>query len=334
MESKAARFAGLDPRETTMTARHWPLASFVLGAGALGASCGSLNGHPGSPSALATVQGQLLPTADTPALGDDVHIAVIWLTTVRHQLKVAVDLPVKPVFPSKYVLSLTEPPPAIAIVRPVASHPEFSVAQGGLVAYEDLNGNGQLDLVSDDAGSFPDRIVATNPNEELLYLDSTTGHLPPELQSGAEGTPLLGYNIVIQGQCTITAYANLPDGGLRMPDMSVCTPTQFLPMTAPYDLPLSNDPNLNLLACQSQSGSPAPLSSAGVDYWSVSDAGTPPRGYPAPGAPHLTCLDGGTSYEFQTCHTTGGLCSSETVCDKLQQVDLGGAVKPDGWPCP
>lgn len=318
-----------------MKARVLPIAFVVFAAGALEVACGSLDGHTGSPSPLASLQGQLLPTADTPTLADDVHLAVIWQVSPGGQFKVAVDLPVKPIFPSRYVLVLTEPPPKSALQHLLPNHPEFSAAVGAVVAYEDLNGNGQLDLVFDDAGAFPDRIVATHPNEELLYLDSTTGHLPPELQQGAQGTPLLGYNIFAGGMCTTNAYPNLPDGGLSMPDMTSCIPAAFLPVSASYDLPFSSDPDLNLLACQGRGGgSIAPISDFGIAYWDVNDAGTPPDGYPAPGAQHLNCLQGGLSYEYQTCRTMGGICSSLTVCDQLQQVNLAGAPKPDGWPCP
>src|SRR5262249_16343950 len=122
----------------------FPAALFVAAcAVGLCAACGSLTGHTGSPTVLATVQGALTLSADAPPISDNIHIAVIWKTVgAGGPYEVAVDLPVQPVFPSRYVLQLTEPPPASAMIPNNQGDPELSVAEGVLVAYEDLNGNG------------------------------------------------------------------------------------------------------------------------------------------------------------------------------------------------
>jgi hypothetical protein len=305
-------------------------------AGAL-AGCGSLDGHTSSPGVLATVHGNLSLAGNARTMFENVHIAVVWETFAPHQLKAATDLPVQPVLPSQYVLQLTEPPPASAIVHLLPSHPEISLAQGVLVAYEDLNGNGKLDLVPDHNGAFVDRVVATNPDEAIVYFDSTTGSLPSDPSLGS--TPSLGYNILRQGQCTVSAYADASStrdsSSVVGPDMTSCTPTVYLPMTAPYDLPFSNNPGLNLIVCPGGGGPTSPIGSAGATYWDVNDAGTPPDGYPAPGAAELYCYDGGAEYSFRTCQTMNmGLCSTMTTCGMLREVSLGGAPRPDGWPCP
>ena len=103
-------------------------------------------------------------------------------------------------------------------------------------------------------------------------------------------------------------------------------------MNAPYDLQISDDPEVNQLMCADYgtSGSASMGSGGG---WSVDTQGTPPGGYPAPGADGLTCM-GTTSYEDSHCevvHT--GLCDEVNSCESLD-VSLDGAPAPAGWPCP
>jgi hypothetical protein len=299
-------------------------------AGTIGAACGSLDGHTNSPSVLATVQGQLSTTPgsptipDSPTMPDHVHIAVIWQTAVPGQFNVAEDLPVQPVFPFQYVLQLTEPPPTSTITHP-AGHPEFSAAYGVLVAYEDLNGDGMLDLVPDDAGAFIDRVVATNPTLALVYLDSSTGSFP-SLPNTVGGTPTLGYNLLTQDCAPL-------DGSLMGPDGGYCDWNVFLPVsTTPYNMSFSSDATLNSLMCQTYGSGGG--SSATGSLWNVNTAGPPPGGYPAPGAPGLTCSADGASYTTQACQTVSmGLCASEQACID-EQVALGGGPRPAGWPCP
>jgi hypothetical protein len=308
-----------------VSALRMPLAAIPLAAitaGAIGTGCGSLDGHTTSPSVLASVQGQLSLNPDNLTAPDDVHIAIVWQANIPGHFNVAEDLPVQPVFPSQYVLQLTEPPPAS-----VFSHNDGSVASvayGVLVAYEDLNGDGVLDLVANDAGAFVDRVVATNPALAIFYIDSTTGVLPPIPSGTFFGTPTLGYNLMTQ-DCTPL------DGSLMGPDGGYCDWNTFLPMSHPYDLPFSNDPTLNSLMCQT---SPTGFSSVTGSLWNVDTEGPPPDGYPSPGAPGLACSADGATYTTQTCRTVPrNLCASEAVCAD-EQVVLGGAARPSDWPCP
>jgi hypothetical protein len=135
-----------------------PLIFVAVVAAGSGAACGSLDGSPGKPSVLTTVTGELSLTASAPSMPDHVHVAIIWQTSIPGEFNVAEDIPVEAVFPSQYVLRLTDPPPAAVFV----SYGPIRYANGVVVAYEDLNENGKLDLVPDDAGAFIDRIVATN----------------------------------------------------------------------------------------------------------------------------------------------------------------------------
>ncbi|HXN32682.1 MAG TPA: hypothetical protein VN894_12505, partial [Polyangiaceae bacterium] len=132
------------------------LASLACAAAALSVACGSLDGHTGTPSTLATVRGQMT-NATNLSLTADVRVAVVWLNN-GPSYNVAEDLPVQPVFPSNFVIQLNEPPPPGAFLTSNQGL-TFQVAMGFVVAYEDLNGNGKLDLVQNDAGAFTDKII-------------------------------------------------------------------------------------------------------------------------------------------------------------------------------
>jgi hypothetical protein len=227
---------------------------------------------------------------------------------------VAKDLPVQPVFPSNFVIQLDEPPPQSAFITGTQGL-TFQIAQGFVVAYEDLNGNGKLDLVQDDAGAFVDKIVGANTQGmSLIYLQGT---LPPNdagLVDSSGKSPSLGYNLFLPVLC---AGDGGDAGGTNQCEI------HFFDVSSSYDLEISNDSEVNQLMC-------ANFGSRGATYgWSVDTQGTPPGGYPAPGASGLTC-NGTTSYTYSQCQVVhNGLCE-ETHC----HVDLGSALAPAGWPCP
>jgi hypothetical protein len=287
------------------------------------AACGSLDGHTGSPEPLATIQGALTNTSNVP-VGNDVRVAVVWVAVDGQHLSVSEDLPVQPVFPSSFVIQLTAPPPASAI-QPLPGSDSTSIALGAVVAYEDLNGNGQLDLVPDDAGAFIDKIVGANESMYLVYI---AGALSPALNAKQTGTPTLGYNLGRASSCQVMP----PGPGATADGGQTCSQDkdEWLPITTPYDLPLSSDPQVNQIMCAN--GTSASGGGSFPSVWDVGRQGTPPGGYPAPGSPGLTC-NGSTSYEFQVCQTKQLLCSTETDCFG-SSVMLGAASPPPGWPCP
>ena len=173
------------------------LANALVSVAAAPLGCGSLDGHTGTPGTLATVQGGLVNPSGY-SVQNDVRVAVVWrnLDNSRPQIEyiVSQDLPVRPVFPSSFVVQLDGPPPAAALH--VQEGYDFPVGEGVVVAYEDLNGNGKLDLVPDDAGAFIDQIVGANEDMALIYIG---GPIPPQLaqnQQNIIGTPMSGYNIV------------------------------------------------------------------------------------------------------------------------------------------
>jgi hypothetical protein len=331
-------------------------STFVSAVAAAPLGCGSLDGHTGTPGALATVQGALVDPSMYSVL-NDVRVAVVWENVDGAGYSASEDLPVQPVFPSSFVVQLDGPPPEAALGVPKGF--DVPLAAGVVVAYEDRNGNGKLDLVPGDAGAFIDRIVGAN---ESLYLVYIGGPVPPQATQGTVGTPTPGYNLVQTQSCetapsgpssgagsssggagsgsgsTTGTDAGAPaEAGVADPGapLNGCTPppAQWLPMTSRYDLTVSSDPKVNQIMCEN-GGSNGSISAGTGTGWDVGAQGTPPGGYPSRTDPGLTC-QGSTGYIYQQCMVAQtAICGpSMTNCTSLY-VDLGSASPPSGWPCP
>ena len=204
---------------------------------ALASGCGApftsdTNAYP----ALSTINGELRKEMNFAAPGGNIRVAVLWLSSARGQYKQAVDLPVQPVFPSEFKIDLVEPPPLDMFV-PVNDSPGFKAAYGALVAYEDVNKNGTLDLVDGSSPVFVDRILGANGNLVLIYVDGTLPVTPVLRDTAGSLPPNLGYNLVTVS-CSVTT-AGMP-----------CDET-FLwkNMKDTYNLTLTNDPHLAPLMC-------------------------------------------------------------------------------------
>jgi hypothetical protein len=176
--------------------------------------------------------------------------------------------------------------------------------------------------VLDDAGTFPDKIIAANENLALAYFEGTipTGSA---LADSFGKLPSLGYNLYAISGCDSTVDAG---------DAGPCIPSQWLDMSAEYDLNILSEPQISQIICDLTFQDRGPVSGGG-SFWNVAQMGTPPGGYPQPGAAGLTCM-GSTEYSVVQCQTTHtGLCDVVTNCSGMT-VSLGGASAPSGWPCP
>ncbi len=103
-------------------------------------------------------------TEGTPPAGP-IRLAVAWYadntTLGGPQAIVTEDVEYQGSFPLDYRFSLFAPPPDAALNATTAAGATFRAAWGVLIAYEDLNGNHQLDIIPE-GGSPVDRILATS----------------------------------------------------------------------------------------------------------------------------------------------------------------------------
>ena len=334
-------------------------------------ACGSID-DPSERKPLAVIEGQLTQSQTAPVLQSqsNVRIAVVWLGIDDRSLKSTQDVKAEAVFPSKFKLALTEPPPESAMIRkdkrvddpndsptvpgqppsssggsadpdqpppppkpapslrPQTSYKkwpaDFGVAVGAVVAYEDLNGNGKLDLVEDDATAYVDRVLGINQDLFLVYTEGT--NVPSELRDMNNASPALGFNLLhrkINEQCSAE-------------DCVVNVEVKWLPIGSLYDLPLTAEPRFGDIMCRGKDGFGGGPDSVGEQAIGRPTVYTPgPNGkYPAASDPNVTCSPDGKQFSYRTCQTIDrGLCKGTTVTCSSDVYGWQGAAPPAGWPC-
>lgn len=215
------------------------LAAFVGG-------CGSLASDTDQHEPLAVLQGELT-NPDAVATSNAVRVAVVWNCGELdgEMYRTSQEVEVQPVFPSRFRLALTEPPPAGCMIDPFADGDddppsdtgdtpgsggnegeegttpatppppnmpqnlsgsgEFRVALGTIAAYDDLNANGKLDLVGPDAEQYVDAILGTNESLMLVYFEGSVPQTWDDLRDGEGNLPSLGYNLLQTSDSIATA---------------------------------------------------------------------------------------------------------------------------------
>jgi hypothetical protein len=243
----------------------------------------------------------------------------------------------------------------------IAVPPDFAMAFGAVVAYEDLNGNGKLDLVDNSATSYIDRILGANESLALVYVQGTLTPGTPFanlLVDGYGKLPQKGYNLFHIPTCLAASIAPL-DGTDAAPALA-CTDLllQWLPMQTLYTLPLTADPKFASMMCKgsgingagstsSSPGSDQAVSSGNLGAGMASSAPSGPNqgdsgvapdpSLPAPNDPGLQCAADGKSFTYQ-CSPMAPV--HPNLCDPVVYEEVGcvatpiPAVPPPNWPCP
>ena len=318
-----------------------------------GAACGSLSGDTGSPSTLTTIHGTIVTSDATAAPPASLSTAIIWFEaaadgTVR---EAAYSVPVSGSFPLDFSMNVTSPPPASALIdigadpsNPIITGVHFAV--GYVVAYDDLNGNGQLDLVDASASQYADAIEGV-ADREIFYLDKALPASFPTtyLTTGIDGaTAQVGYNLLdlrpnyCFAQTDAGAAGTCLSGWLWEPMSTSVTlaigTSQFAPTPeVEQELMCASGPNNDnqfTLDENCGSGPCAPTISAAAF-----------RGaFPSAGDPNVTCDDLQNFTYTSSCTTSvAGFCQAVgTVCTQQNVVSLnpgGGSplAPPAGWPC-
>ncbi len=318
----------------------------------IAAGCGSLSDAPGDASALATMNGTLSVASGAQA-PSSVRVALVWRTDMgdgdSRGFNVAEDLEVAPQFPARFQLTVRSAPPSSALVRPEDDF-DMSIALGSVVAYEDKNGNGKLDLVPAKSTSFVDGIVGANDELIVVWLPKEpTAALAREMRDPQGGLPHAGYNLYKRHTpvCTIAGGGNGDAEPVPGAPATPCNDTadiRWLPIDAPFDLPIVTDPKFNKLMCQSADPGPGPdgppqadprpdpLPPSGPTPSGPSGQPVPQGPFPAPGARGLVCSADGRSFTHSDCREPG-LCEGESSCGARVENLPAGTAAPAGWPC-
>ena len=331
-----------------MSFRRFVATSALALALAHTAACGQLSGDTGSPSTLTTIHGTI--TSNSTSAPASLATAIVWYEmSPDGTLHEAADsVPVSGTFPASFSIALTGVPPASAMLdfatflgtsRSVAAT-GVHVAVGLVVAYDDRNGNGQLDLVDASASQYIDEIEGV-ADRYIVYLDKSvpaTLVTSPEFDAlGIDGSmPQEGYNLVLpqSNYCFANADAGAAGtctrGVMWEPmktavTISLGTATVIFP-TDLQELMCSSGPNGDQMVVGAQSTiSVADFSGA----------------LPSADDPNVDCLDLNNFQYISSCTTSpAGVCQQvNTLCTQPTIVTLdpaGGSpiTPPANWPCP
>jgi hypothetical protein len=321
----------------------------LLASGAV--ACGSLSSKTDEPSTVAMVRGELQNPRSLATRGD-LRVAIVWTApsiafdstaqvVVRSGADATEDLSTKhtaedvaisPIFPSNFALELKTLPPAVSFWE---TYPDFKAVLGTVVAYEDKNRNGKLDLVERDATEFVDRIIAVS-RQELVYIEGVMP--PPEAfpYPGTDGSrPKVGFNWQTLGQCPNRGRVNTScDTFFRL----------WTPIEAGLTMSVQDDPQASRLMCRATNDY---IDSADAFFnpdIRVHPAGEYPPQFPAVDEPHVSCGYGPAidpafqrSYiKYTDCTVPDPApCGSGFVRCTTQDVYTlaPGAAPPPGWPC-
>ena len=295
----------------------------ALGSAACG---GGLSGSTDRPSAIATIQGQIEKPAEIPLDAGEFRVAIVWGVrdaAGKSLLRRAEDVAVTPVFPSQFHLEITQLPPTESFFTDSPIH----MAGGSLVAYEDTNHNGKLDLVDPSATTAVDRVLSVPTDTTLVYIESDVSALPG-LEDDDGARPTTGF----QFQETEPLGQWACSGGPIIVGLapSDCPGFRWKPITTPLTLSVSSRPELSLYICGMWGGESVSVTSSSTSGALGDFAGH----LPAKSDPNLRCTADGKSFIYVTCTDDGGggLCHLDRQCGlKTYAFDVSVA---DSWPCP
>lgn len=270
-------------------------------------ACGGLPANEGSPSTLVTLHGSVQSQSGALS-GSDVRVALIWESGESHAL--AVDEPVKAEFPASFSLPVTSAPPSGFIV-PNDKVGGAKVAVGMLIAYEDQNKNGKLDLLDETSTKAIDKVVGTDRTNLLVYIESAPNGFDG-MKDDKGAVPRLGFNIL------------KPDANGN----------GFVWQPISTQLVLTEDSSADAQTLMCKSGG---SSESGVGYSKTAPAGVigPNGAYPAPDDPNLAC---NASTPDQYSYTVDTLTLNKPCVQQYQSVTTvyskQPGTSPAGWPCP
>jgi hypothetical protein len=313
-----------------------PLRTLALPAVVGVAACGSLAANADKPSTLATVTGSIEnPNPNSTAVASDAafRVAVVWVTSGQalgdggyaDDHRTTQDIAVTPKFPAKFQLDLTELPSDLQPFQELfGGSPSVNLrgVAGFVVAYEDVNRNGKLDLVTSSSPGFIDRVLGES-NYPLLYLEGTMptdSTLIANAKDAGGHLPHLGFNLV-RNYCSMKT----PPAG------SACDALfDWVPVSTPTTIELSADAMLANIMCAEM---PSGAKSANE---TTHPAGELPAALPSAGDPNVKCATDGRSYTYTAdkAVTPPGICQATTTYHNVDTYSLvAGATAATGWPC-
>lgn len=317
----------------------------ALGLAAACADCSDGLAAADYTGALGTIRGRLSIPPEFPS--GNVRVALLWLGPIGdsasrvEQAAASVSNTL-----SQFELTLTAlPPPDLFHTDP----PGASWVQGAIVAYDDVNDNGRLDVLAPPLQS-PDRVLGNSADVRAFFLIGDVPH--SDAASDTANYPLqrglsLRHFALIDpgpGTCAASASPGPSPGQIALP----CAPSYLDPR--PIALPgnvtvtINSDPHLQGYACSSFWGSEpwpdsyaswyerSPLSSQLCSGPGCHCTGSGcPLDVPPPGA-KILCDRDQTAYVYKVCIDDPALCGTRICHYGHGERERGGPI-PAGWPC-
>jgi len=239
-----------------------------------------------------------------------VRVALVW----KHRdpegnlLRAAQELAVSAQFPVRFRLDITSLPPADSLNQRFSNgqyDPNWRYATGTLLVYEDVDGNGILDLVSTDAETTVDRVLGAPERLSVFYVEGSA------VRRGGSGAQP-GFNLRRE-----LPAVDPPPGD------STCLPTtsqEYLPLSTEIPVALTAAPELSREMC------------AVTGHVLPGGGCTGPGCTSAPAGAQVTCNADGTAFVSKLCQPPRGLCGStscEYGCGRRSITD----PVPPQWPC-
>lgn len=304
---------------------------------AAGAGCGRGLATPDYDAPFATVSGTVsIPPGVAPG---NLQIALLWIGfgdsgQVQQAASVRADAL------GTFSLDVTALPPPDA----TSGTTDVVFAQGAIVAYDDLDGDGRLDVEPIGTPSR-DRVVGKSYDTRAFFL---VAGAPAPLSNGFQPAAR-GFSLVHLAQVPPApgSCAHLDAGGALVADpcMFALDDPATLPLPGDITVELRDDPHLAGYACTnfwgsedwpdwfSQWNQTSPLEASlcrgdGCDCVGSGCA----LDLPTPGAA-VTCAADGTSYTYVTCVDDPSLCGTR-FCHYGHGERRAGDAVPAGWPCP
>jgi hypothetical protein len=299
------------PSRSKPTAPRFRCRFTVLAIAGLIAGCGSAAGPDYAP-VFVSLNGVI--TSSEIGVPPQVRVALIW----KHKdpdgnlVRSAQELAVTSQFPVRFRLDITSLPPLEALnQRDLGGgqfDPNWRYATGTLVVYDDMDGNGILDLVRTDAETTADRILGAPEHLSVFYTEGSNVHAGgPGAQPGfnLRREPLLVDPAPGDPQCSAR-----PQGA-----------QQYLPLSTEIPVALTAAPELSREMCAVMDPTPPGCS--------------PPscQPLPVPAGAELTCSADGTAFVYKICPAPRGLCGS-IACHYGCETRAPSDPIPAGWPCP
>ncbi len=328
-------------------ARKYGCASLLL---AIGTACSGGAAGPDYDPPYAMFHAAIT-AAQVPVSGPEVRVALVWSRAEAHRdqpVLVAQDIGVTTQFPVHFTLNVTQLPPEDAMNPLFDESPSeptpgamsvcisgctpqlppppkgLKMAYGTIIVYEDTNGNGRLDLITEPNSNSPDRVLGIPRDIIIQYLE---GGMLPAPYNGLGIQP--GYNLIQGGDFGVPPdLMNRLSAGQHLGCFALESPYRRIDVSTEIEIELTQDPTLNRYLCAEPSGdTPSSIAGSGC----IGGLGSCPLSLP-PASVAVTCSADNRAFETKTCTQTGGVCGS-TACIYTCGVLADGTMMPADWPC-